>query len=173
MPRTYTGKRGMYFEERLNYTNQIYKSRNIALINKRPTPVKVLKSKGTKILNGFYEAKSTVDYDGVYKGQPIVFEAKSFKGDRFDLSNIHQHQYDYLKNAEKHGAITFVLIDWAVIAGDVFYCPFSMIQHYIKTSKEGGRKSIPIDDFSYYAYAVKDTDRAPLDYLAIVDYLKG
>lgn len=171
MPKTYTGRRGMAFEDHLNYTNRIYQNRNIALINKRPTPVKVLKSSGTRVLSGFYENKSTVDYDGVYKGHAITFEAKSFKGNRFDLSNIHQHQYDYLKAAEKHGAITFVLIHWSVTAGDVFFCPFSMIHHYIKAAKDGGRKSIPIDDFAYYAYRVENTKRAALDYLAVVDKL--
>lgn len=51
----------------------------MALINKRPTPVKVLKSKGGRLLNGLYEDKSTVDYDGVYKGRAIAFVAKSTK----------------------------------------------------------------------------------------------
>lgn len=91
----YTGNRGMAFEATINLVNQLYKSRKIAIINKRPTPVKVLKSKGTKVLSGYFEEKSTVDYDGVYRGRPIYFEAKSVQTvTRFDLSNLHQHQKD-------------------------------------------------------------------------------
>ncbi len=56
------------------------------VINKRPTPVKVLKSKGGRVLNGFYEVKSTVEYNGVYKGRAIAFEAKSTENaTKFDL----------------------------------------------------------------------------------------
>ena len=80
------------------------------LISKRPAPVKVL-NKGGRVLNEFYEAKSTVDYDGVYKGRAITFEAKSTEKDtRFDLKNIAQYQLDYLEKAEKMGAICFFLM---------------------------------------------------------------
>lgn len=30
-----------------------------------------------RVKDGYYESKSTVDYDGVYKGRAIAFEAKS------------------------------------------------------------------------------------------------
>ncbi len=78
------------------------KEGGVALINKLPIPVKVLKSKGDRVLTGFYGAKSTVDYDGVYKGRAVAFEAKSREKDtRFDLKNIAQHPLDYLEKAEK------------------------------------------------------------------------
>lgn len=62
------GNRGMVFEMLINLADEMYQREGVELINKRPTPVKVLKSKGGRVLNGFYEAKSTVDYDVVYKG---------------------------------------------------------------------------------------------------------
>ncbi|EJP99414.1 recombination protein U [Bacillus cereus VD142] len=129
----------------------------MALINKRPTPVKVLKSKGGRVLNGFYEAKSTVDYDGVYKGRAIAFEAKSTQSlTRFDLSNIAQHQLDYLEKAEKMGAICFFLIEFSKDKS-VFVVPLS------------GKKSIPRADFDIYGYLVNQTERAPVDYLQYID----
>ncbi len=86
------GNRGMAFEMLINLANEMYQREGVTLINKRPTPVKVLKRKGSRVLNGFYEAKSTVDYDGVYKGRAVVFEAKSTEKDtRFDLKYIVQH----------------------------------------------------------------------------------
>ncbi|OJE33645.1 hypothetical protein A9490_20525 [Bacillus thuringiensis] len=69
--------REMHFEKLVNLANEMYQRGSVALINKRPTPVKVIKSKGNQVINGFYESKSTVDYDGVYKGRAIAFEAKS------------------------------------------------------------------------------------------------
>ncbi|PEB83666.1 recombinase RecU [Bacillus cereus] len=53
------GNRGMAFEMHINLANKMYQRGGVALINKRPTPVKVLKSKGGRVLNGFYEAKTT------------------------------------------------------------------------------------------------------------------
>ncbi|MGM0806496.1 MAG: Holliday junction resolvase RecU [Bacillota bacterium] len=166
------GNRGMAFEMMLNLINQMYAKQKVALINKRPTPVKVLKSKGTKVISGFYETQSTVDYDGVYRGHAIAFEAKSVGIDRFDLKNLHQHQFDYLEKVENMGGISFVLIEFRTTK-QIFFVPFSTIKHYFYHSSVGGRKSIPLVDLEIYAYEVKRTKRSTLDYLEWVDKLIG
>lgn len=43
------GNRGMAFEMLINLANQMYQRVGVALIKKRPTPVKVLKSKGGRV----------------------------------------------------------------------------------------------------------------------------
>ncbi len=144
------GKRGMQIESMINLTNQTYNLKRSAIVNKRPTPVKVMKSKGTRVLSGYFEAKSTVDYDGVYNGRAIYFEAKSTKDVRFPLKNIHQHQMDYMEKVDKAGALCFFLIECKVM-NTVFLVLYSTIKLYWENSKLGGRKSIPIDDFNYYA----------------------
>ena len=65
------GNRGMTLEQDINLTNDYYKEKKIALIYKKPIPIKVLKINSTKtrILDGFYEKKSTLDYSGIYKDQ--------------------------------------------------------------------------------------------------------
>ncbi|MBJ8061032.1 Holliday junction resolvase RecU [Bacillus cereus] len=164
------GNRGMAFERLINLANEMYQRGRVALINKRPTPVKVLKSKGGRVLNGFYEAKSTVDYDGVYKGRAIAFEAKSTENaTRFVLKNIAQHQLDYLEKAEKMGAICFFLIEFSKDKS-IFVVPLSVIQSYVRMSYQPkGKKSIPRTDFDIYGYLVEQTERAPIDYLQYVD----
>ncbi|MEB9862167.1 Holliday junction resolvase RecU [Bacillus cereus] len=164
------GNRGMAFEMLINLANQMYQRGGVALINKRPTPVKVIKSRGSQVINGFYEAKSTVDYDGVYKGRAVAFEAKSTEKDkRFDLKNIAQHQLDYLEKAEKMGAICFFLIEFSK-DNSVFAVPLSVIQSYVRMSHQPkGKKSIPRADFDIYGYLVEQTERAPIDYLQYVD----
>lgn len=164
------GNRGMAFEMLINLANEMYRRGGVALINKRPTPVKVLKSKGGRVLNGFYEAKSTVDYDGVYKGRAVAFEAKSTQSlTRFDLSNIAQHQLDYLEKAEKMGAICFFLIEFSKDQ-TVFLVPASVIQSYVRMSHQpNGKKSISRADFDIYGYLVEQTERAPIDYLQYID----
>ncbi|MBJ8031883.1 Holliday junction resolvase RecU, partial [Bacillus cereus group sp. N21] len=46
------GNRGMHFEKLINLSNEMYQREGVALINKRPTPVKVLKSRGSQVTNG-------------------------------------------------------------------------------------------------------------------------
>ncbi|HDR4727310.1 Holliday junction resolvase RecU [Bacillus cereus] len=164
------GNRGMAFEKLINLSNEMYQREGVALINKRATPVKVLKSAGGRVLNGFYEAKSTVDYDGVYKGRAVAFEAKSTQSlTRFDLSNIAQHQLDYLEKAEKMGAVCFFLIEFSKDQ-TVFLVPASVIQSYVRMSHQpNGKKSISRADFDIYGYLVEQTERAPVDYLQYVD----
>ncbi|WP_026702839.1 Holliday junction resolvase RecU [Salibacterium aidingense] len=160
--------RGIAFENLVNIANTQYKNKGLALISKRPTPVKVLKSKGTQVLKGFYEQKSSVDYSGIYAGIPIEFEAKSISGKRFELKNIHDHQLQHLKNAEQHGATVFLLIEFRDTR-EIFFTPLSLITLAVKNAARGGRKSIPIDDFQIYADQVNQGRGVPLDYLAVVD----
>ncbi|PEL63267.1 Holliday junction resolvase RecU [Bacillus wiedmannii] len=164
------GNRGMAFEKLINLSNEMYQREGVALINKRATPVKVLKSSGGRVLNGFYEAKSTVDYDGVYKGRAVAFEAKSTQSlTRFDLSNIAQHQLDYLEKAEKMGAVCFFLIEFSKDQ-TVFLVPASVVQSYVRMSHQpNGKKSISRADFDIYGYLVEQTERAPVDYLQYID----
>lgn len=114
--------------------------------------------------------KSTVDYDGVYKGRAIEFEAKSTENvTRFDLKNIAQHQLNYLEKAEAIGAICFFFIEFSVYKS-VFVLPLSVIQSYVEMSRQSKNKQpIPKADFNIYGYLVDQTERAPVDYLQYVD----
>lgn len=165
--------RGQAFEDHLNFTNGQYERAGIALINKRPTPIKATKTKGSRVLAGYFEEKSTVDYDGVYHGRAIYFEAKSTRETtRFDLDKISKHQIEHLEKAERNGAICFFLIEFAK-THEVYFVPLTTIRHYLLNAVNGGRKSIPKDEFEIYGYEVERTDRAALDYLLWVDKLLG
>ncbi|NOU54953.1 Holliday junction resolvase RecU [Brevibacillus borstelensis] len=165
--------RGQAFEDLLNFTNVQYERAGVALINKRPTPIKAIKTKGTRVLSGYFEEKSTVDYDGVYRGRAIYFEAKSTRErTRFDLSNISQHQIAHLEKAERNGAICFFLVEFVAYKA-TYFVPLSFIRLAMINAQNGGRKSISLDDFEVYGYLVKQTKRAALDYLIWVDKLIG
>ncbi len=77
---THSG-RGMKLEADLNDSNKYYRSRDLALIYKKPTPVQIVKvsypqRNKAKIVEAYYRTPSTTDYNGIYKGQYIDFEAK-------------------------------------------------------------------------------------------------
>ncbi|MEK4565212.1 Holliday junction resolvase RecU [Alkalihalobacillus sp. FSL R5-0424] len=165
------GKTGMAFEDLINYTNAQYKNSQMALINKRPTPVKVMSAKGNRVLSGYFESKSTVDYDGIYKGNAIVFEAKSIEINRFELKNLHAHQLQYLIDAKKNGAVSFLLIEFRHLKL-IYYVSVEFVSFYVRQAANGGRKSIPLVDFEVHGFEVKPGRKVALDYLAAVDRVK-
>ncbi|WP_426952849.1 Holliday junction resolvase RecU [Bacillus mycoides] len=168
------GNRGMAFEQLLNITCRMYKSANVGVFNKRPTPVEVIKTdKKGNITKSAWGSKSTVDYDGVYKGRAVYFEAKSTtETTRFPLDNISRHQIDYLRDTQDQGAICFFLIDFRT-DHVIYFVPVQLVAEYYESMLyDGGRKSIPREEFENHAYVVERTDRALVDYLLHVDKLE-
>src|SRR5574344_846227 len=108
--------RGMGFEKDINDTNAYYLEKGLALIYKRPTPINVVKvdySHGAKITQAYFECQSTTDYNGVYKGRYLDFEAKTTRSKTsFPLNNIAPQQVVHLRNVHKHGGIAFFIINW-------------------------------------------------------------
>lgn len=164
--------RGMAFEQMIDHANRMYERKGIAIINKRPTPVKILGRNSRGMINGYIERASTVDYDGVFRGRSIAFEAKSTRElRRFDLKNIADHQVKYLSKVDKHGGIAFVLVEFAR-HGSVYLLSYETLDHYWHKAQQGGRKSIPIDDFDIHAHKIEQ-GRVPVDYLSVVDQIWG
>ena len=113
--------RGMTLESDINQTNKYYLDNDIALIYKKPTPIKVVKVKynkriNTQITEAYYETPSTTDYNGIYKGKYIDFEAKESKSKTsFSLNNIHDHQVTHLIKVLEHGGISFLIIRFTTL----------------------------------------------------------
>ena len=161
--------RGMALENLLNYTNEVYLQKGVAVVHKRPTPVKITQTKGTRILSGFLESKSTVDYCGVYSGRALEFEAKSTKeSNRFPLDNIHEHQVQHMRLCARQGAVVFVVMEFSK-HDETFYVPAKLILDAWDHAQNGGRKSITYQDISTICYLIKPGRGVPLDYLRAVD----
>ena len=96
--------RGMTLENELNSSNEYYREIDKAYIYKKPTPIKITKvdypsRDKTIIKEAFFTIPSTTDYNGIYKGEYIDFEAKETKSTTsFSLTNIHKHQIQILYN---------------------------------------------------------------------------
>ena len=107
--------RGMVLENDLNATNEYYLLNNVAVIYKKPTPITINKvdypsRKDAVIKEAHFKIPSTTDYNGIYKGKYIDFEAKETKLDYFPLANIHAHQIEHLKKIMEHGGIGFLIV---------------------------------------------------------------
>ncbi|GAB6098606.1 Holliday junction resolvase RecU [Halanaerocella petrolearia] len=163
--------RGQKLENMIETSNQQYSFQGRALIQKIPTPVKVLdiNSRTGKITNGFYKQKSTVDYIGAYKGVAIAFDAKETSVEtRFDLSNVKKHQYQYLKDWVANGGIGFLIVYFNSL-GEIYYLPFELLDKYWQDMRKGGRKSIPYIKIANEEMLINGKGLILVDYLAIVD----
>lgn len=103
------GLRGSVLEELINYANQKYKDKGLALIQKIPTPITPVRfdKESRHITLAYFEKKSTVDYIGAVQGIPVCFDAKECAVDTFSLQNLHPHQVEFMKNFEKQNGISF------------------------------------------------------------------
>lgn len=161
--------RGMAFENDINLSNEYYRSKDLAIITKRPTPINIVKvdySKGAKIVNAYFEKQSTTDYNGVYKGHYIDFEAKSSHSKTsFPLNNIAPQQVDHLEHVLAHGGYAFFLINFVNLRKVYFVHAKDICSFY----REHSRSSIPLAYIEEKGYLVKEGYNPPYDYLPIID----
>lgn len=161
--------RGMSFEKDINLTNEYYKNKEIALITKRPTPINVVKvdySKGSLITNAYFEKQSTTDYNGIYKGRYIDFEAKSVQNaTSFPLSNITNHQFKHLESVINHGGLAFFIIQFRTL-NKVYLLSAQKILDFKNNET---RKSIPLSFFKEHAYEIEEGYIPRYDYIKIID----
>ena len=162
------GNRGMTLESDINSSNSYYLDNNIAVIYKKPTPIKAVKvdySKN-KITEGYYEIPSTTDYNGIYKGKYIDFEAKETKSKTsFPISNIHKHQIKHLVRVIEHGGISFIIIRFTTVNKTFLIFTKDFVNYF----KNNDKKSIPLSYIEEKGYLIKDGYNPVLDYLKIVD----
>lgn len=106
------GLRGSALEEMINYTNEAYKLKELALIQKIPTPITPIQidKKNRHITLAYFDKKSTVDYIGVVQGVPVCFDAKECASEIFPLSNIHIHQMEFMREFERQRGIAFLIL---------------------------------------------------------------
>jgi recombination protein U len=175
---TSTANRGMNFEMMINKTNEFYLDNDIAIIHKKPIPIQIvnvdyLARSAAKITEAYYKLPSTTDYNGIYKGSYIDFEAKETKSKTsFPLKNIHEHQIKHLESVKKHGGISFIIVYFSSLER-IFLLDSEIIVRYYNELHQK-RKSIPLQDFIDNAFEIKEGYRKPVDYLQIIDefYLK-
>lgn len=160
------GLRGSYLEDLINNTNEIYKEKGLAIVQKIPTPITPIKMnpKGKQITLAYFDQKSTVDYIGAVQGLPVCFDAKECREERFPLQNIHAHQVDFMEHFEKQGGISFFII-YFTTKDIIFYLPFEMFKFFWDRAKEeGGRKSFKIDELNP-DYIIKPNEGVFVPYL--------
>ncbi len=157
--------RGMDLESMINDACSYYLENDIAIIYKKPTPIGIVevdyKNKAV-IKKAYFKEPSTLDYNGIYKGKYVEFDAKECHSKTsFPIKNIHEHQLKHLRRIINHGGICFLVISM----NDNYY--LFKGEDLLEFLAKEERKSIP--------FKVIDTKGYKLDYnySTGIDYIKG
>ena len=147
------GLRGSTLEDLVNRTNEQYRDKGLALVQKIPTPITPVRmdKENRHITLAYFDQRSTVDYIGAVQGIPVCFDAKECNAETFPLANIHPHQVRFMEDFEKQNGVAFFLIFFSQ-HNLFYYLPFRELMKFWKRMEEGGRKSFRRDELDEEFY---------------------
>ncbi|OEH93879.1 Holliday junction resolvase RecU [Bacillus solimangrovi] len=166
--------RGMTLEEDINETNKYYLENGIAVIHKKPTPIQIVdvhypKRSAAVIKEAYFKQPSTTDFNGVYRGHYIDFEAKETKNKTsFPLKNIHPHQIQHLQRVKAQDGISFILIRFS-LTEQIFLMNTDDLLVFWERMESGGRKSITRNEIEDCCHSISLGYHPRIDYLAVID----
>ena len=170
------GNHGMMFENALNTTNEYYRIHNKAIIYKKPTPIQVVRvdypsRSAAKIVEAYYRTPSTTDYNGIYKGKYIDYEAKETIHNSFAFKHIFPHQIKHLVEVDKMGGIAFVIIYYKKVNKVVIIDIKEFVKLYNDGYDNDKRKSLPVEVALEIGKEAKLGFTPPISYLDAIDEL--
>ena len=153
--------RGLELERLLINTFNQKKYLNVALIEKSPTPIQVLKNEEDFISKAYFKRVSSLDFTGVYKSQHIEIEAKSTQNPNiFNFKNIQEHQYERMKALINLGALVYLIIEFKTINRFFLMNGIDAIKFY-----EGSPKNIKIETIKENSIELYSQPNLTLDVL--------
>jgi len=165
---------GMTLESDIEASNAYYLNHGIAVIHKKPTPIQVVSvsypaRNKAKITEAYYKTPSTTDFNGVFNGYYIDFDAKETNSKTsMPLKNVHPHQIDHLRGVSNQKGIAFLIVHFKVY-NEYFLLPANILfEYWDEQHTEKGRKSIPYETFKEKAFLIPFGFQPRLDYLKIV-----
>jgi recombination protein U len=170
------GDRGMTLEKELNASNMYYLNQHIAVIHKKPTPIQIVKvdypqRSAAVIKEAYFKKASTTDYNGVYRGYYIDFDAKETRNTTsFPLANFHEHQIEHMRSCERNGGICFAIIKF-VLSDEIFLFPGAALFRFWDNQFQSGKKSIKKDIIEQLGYKINYSLNPTIPYLNAVDQL--
>jgi len=141
------GLRGSTLEDLINHSNEAYREKKLALIQKVPTPITPIEieKESRHITLAYFDQKSTVDYIGAVQGIPVCFDAKECATKTFPLQNVHEHQVRFMKDFEEQGGISFIILHFTAL-DEIYYVPFADLYRFWQRMEQGGRKSFTYEE---------------------------
>ena len=163
------GLRGSAHEDLINFSNEIYREKKLALIQKIPTPITPIEidKHSRHITLAYFDQKSTVDYIGTVQGIPVCFDAKECATDTFPMANIHEHQLEFMREFEEQKGIAFLIIHFTA-RDEIYYVPVRDVAVFHERMEAGGRKSFKYEEIDK-SYRIDRCGEIPIHYLEAIE----
>ena len=163
--------RGKTLEDEIDEANAYYLNKRLAIIHKKPVPVQIVKveypSRSAAVIKeAYFRTPSTTDYNGVWNGYYIDFDAKETSSKTsFPLKNIHPHQMSHMEQVTEQLGVAFIIMRFSALER-YFIVPYEVLHKAWHAMEKGERKSIPLKTIEQEAYEI------PTSYYPRIDYLK-
>lgn len=163
--------RGMRFEEAINLSNEYYLNHKKTVVHKKPTPIQIVqvdypRRSAAVIKEAYFKEASTTDYNGVYQGYYLDFEAKETKNKTsFPLANLPEHQRTHMLQCIEQGGIAFLILSFAA-HNETYIIPYEKVDSEIKKSK---KQSLTYEFIKQEGFLCKEGLFPIIDYLAALD----
>lgn len=178
---SFYANRGRTLEDLIELSNERYRRAGQGVIHRVPAAWLPIRDGRGRIVSAKIEKKAAVDFIGhiltVHRRPlPVVFDAKEVsKGKRWSLVRLEEHQYQYLADSARTGAIAFVLI--AFWEYDKFFVlPFAALEEKVRAYRSGGAASVKITDTALLEVSFPDYLRLimenPAGFLLVRDVRK-
>lgn len=150
---------GKSFEARIDLSLRWYRAKGLALVEKTPEPMRVIRSIGGGRFEACFEHKAQPDYSGVVRGGlAVAFEAKYTTTEKMEQSRVLPHQADWFDQFSRAGGRCFVMVGFR--GGAIYRVPWEV---WSDMAAIFGRKYIKETDIQ--AYRVRETKRGVLKVL--------
>lgn len=137
---------GDIFEKLIEASCIYYDVKKLAVIEKTPEPMRVIKNLGNGRFEAHFEKKAQPDFKGtLHSGKTIVFEAKHTDADRIEYDRLTDKQIEGLNKYSAMNAICYVLV--TIKMQTFYFVPWVIWQNMKKLC---GRKYMTVEDLKPY-----------------------
>lgn len=149
---------GARFELVIEHACSVYAHKGIAMIEKTPEPLKMIRAgRGSEVV-AVFEKKAQPDFQGTLQGgRSIVFEAKHTNDTNIKFDRITATQHKYLTKHELLGASVYIIISFNFKR--FFLVPY---YHWVCLEEALNKKSVNVQDLKEYEI---DLERGFLNFL--------
>ena len=154
---------GKEFENQVEAIGEIYRFNKLAIIEKTPEPMKILKHIDHGKFETVFQKSAQPDFKGVIKGgRTVVFDAKFTESDRIPYQALSDFQRETLLAYSELGAMAFVLVGFS--DGGMYSIP---IEDWANMRKLFGKKHLKQVELDEMDYKAKKDKNGMIDFLGI------
>ena len=144
------GLRGSTLEDLINRTNDSYREKKLALIQKIPTPITPIQidKSSRHITLAYFDQKSTVDYIGAVQGFPYALMPRNAVHLLFLCRTSMLTRSVLWRSLRLRVGLPLLFLYYTGM-DEIYYVPFRTIKHFWDRMEAGGRKSFTYDEIDH------------------------